>query len=123
MACELPTATASASTPVAAAYLAASPGGVLAPASCTPSLPPISPISASTHTPRSWHHRVTSAVAATFCSYGAADASYMTEPTPRAAAARTRSSPVTWSRCTATGTAAHSAKASAARAIGASAPW
>ena len=104
-------------------YAAASAGRVRVTAACTPCLPPISPSSASTQIPRSWHHAATAAVAATFRSYGAEDASYMTEPRPAATAARTRSSPVAWSRCTATGTAAAPAAASAARAIGSSAPW
>ena len=47
MACELPTATASASTPVAATNSAASPGSVRTPGACAPSLPPTSPSSAS----------------------------------------------------------------------------
>ena len=48
----------------------ASCGLVRAPGACTPSLPPTSPSSASTHTPRSWHQAATSAVAATFSSSG-----------------------------------------------------
>jgi hypothetical protein len=91
MACELPTATASASTPVAAAKRAASSGSVRASGECTPFLPPISPISASTQIPLSWHHRVTSAVARTFARYGSPDASYMTDPRPNRAAAWTSS--------------------------------
>src|SRR5690348_10510036 len=89
IACELPTATASASTPVAATYPAAAEGSVRAVGECTPSFPPISPSSASAQRPRSWHHRVTSAVAATFRSYGSDDASNITEPNPAAAASAT----------------------------------
>ncbi len=47
MACELPTATASASTPVAATNSAASTGSVRTPGACAPSFPPTSPSSAS----------------------------------------------------------------------------
>ncbi len=93
MACELPTATASASTPVAATKPAASSGSVRACGECTPFLPPISPTSASTQAPRSWHHRATSAVARTFSWYGSLDASYITDPRPHRTAARTRSVP------------------------------
>jgi len=93
IACELPTATASASTPVAAVKPAAWSGSVRARGECTPFLPPTSPSSASTHTPRSWHHRATSAVARTFSAYGRPDASYITDPTPNATAASTSSAP------------------------------
>src|SRR5512132_1868300 len=55
MAWEVPTATARASTLVAATKLAASSGSVRAPGACTPSLPPTSPSSASTQTARAWH--------------------------------------------------------------------
>ena len=65
MACELPTATARPSTPVAATKAAASSGSVRTPGACAPSLPPISPSSASTHTPASWARATTSRVAAT----------------------------------------------------------
>ncbi len=68
MACELPTATARASTPVLATKAAASPGSVRAPAAWTPSLPPISPSSASTQTPSAWQCATTPAVARTFAS-------------------------------------------------------
>jgi len=91
MACELPTATASASTPVSATKPRAWPGSVRARGECTPFLPPISPSSASTQTPRSWHHAATSAVARTFSRYGSPDASYMTDPRPNEDAARTSS--------------------------------
>jgi hypothetical protein len=91
MACELPTATASASTPVSATKPRAWPGSVRASGECTPFLPPISPSSASTQTPRSWHHVATSAVARTFSRYGSPDASYMTDPRPNEDAARTSS--------------------------------
>jgi len=93
MACELPTATASASTPVAATKPAAWSGSVRATGECTPSLPPTSPSSASTQIPRSWHHLATSAVTRTLSAYGSRDASYMTDPKPNADAARTRSAP------------------------------
>ena len=122
MACELPTATASASTPVDATKPAAWSGSVRATGECTPSLPPTSPSSASTQTPRSWHHAATSAVARTLSAYGSWDASYMTDPRPNADAARTSSARDAWSRCTATGTAAERATARQARAIGSSAP-
>ena len=92
IACELPTATASASTPVAAVNLAASAGSVRAPGACTPSLPPISPSSASTHTSRSWHQAATRAVAATLPAYGSTDASNIAEPKPSPTASVTRSS-------------------------------
>jgi hypothetical protein len=65
IACDEPTATASASTPVASAKASASSGRVRAPGAWTPSLPPTSPISASTKTPWSWQNFVTSLVAAT----------------------------------------------------------
>ena len=51
IACELPTATARASTPVSRAKASASRGLVRAPGAWTPSLPPISPSSASTLAP------------------------------------------------------------------------
>jgi hypothetical protein len=68
MAWEVPTATAKASTPVAATKLAASPGSVRAPGACAPSLPPTSSSSASTQTPRAWQWATTAAVAARFAS-------------------------------------------------------
>ena len=59
----------------------------------------------------------------TFAAYGSVDASNMTDPKPSSAASRTRSALVAWSRCTATGTAAERAIASAAAPTGPSAPW
>ena len=50
IACEEPTATASASTPVSATNARASAGSVRTPGACAPSLPPISPSSPSTKT-------------------------------------------------------------------------
>src|SRR5262249_24233254 len=52
-----------------------------------------------------------------------ADASYMTDPKPRPAAARTSSVLVAWSRCSATGTLAEPAIAAQAPPSGSSAPW
>ncbi len=68
MACELPTATASASAHVDAANARASSGSVRTPGACAPSLPPASPSSASTYTSARWQCSVTSRVAATFAS-------------------------------------------------------
>ena len=66
IACEEPTATASASTPVAATKAAASPGSVRTPGAWAPSLPPTSPSSLSTHSPRARSRRTAAEVAATF---------------------------------------------------------
>ena len=71
MACELPTATARASTPVAVTNSRASSGSVRAPGACAdsgawPSLPPTLPSSASSHSPRPWAQSAASRVAWTF---------------------------------------------------------
>src|SRR5262249_9410274 len=80
--------------------------------------PPPSP-----HTPAPRPPRAPSAAPRPFCSYAAADASYMPAPRPAPPASRTGPAPVAWSGCPAPGTAAAAATASAARAIGCSAPW
>ena len=115
---DVPTATARESTPVAATNAAASAGSVRTPGACTPSLPPTSPSSASTTTPRPWQCSTTARVAATFSSYGRREPSYMTLRTPAATASCTRSTSSAWSRWTATGTAARRARLNVASPIG-----
>ena len=88
-----------------------------------PSLPPTSPSSASTQSPCRCERGRGSAVAATFSSYGQRGRVEHDRAEPvvrRPAAARSASS--TWSRCSATSTAAPSATARAAAVTGASRP-
>ena len=123
MAWEEPTATASAPTPVSATKRAASSGSVRTPGAWAPSLPPISPSSASTSTPAASARSTTSRVVATFSAKSRLAPSYMTEPKPRSIARTASSGSSAWSRCTATRADDASATASVARAIGSSPPW
>src|ERR671935_180626 len=126
MACELPTATARASTPVRATYSLASPGSVRTPAACAlagaPGLPPTWPSSASSHSPAPWAQTTAARVAATLSSYGRVPASNIAEEKPASAACRSRSMSSTWSRCRATSTAAASASTTAAEVTGRARP-
>ena len=123
MACDEPTATASASTPVSATNRAASSGSVRTPGACAPSLPPISPSSASTSTPARAARSTTRRVVATFSAKSSFAPSYITEPKPRSIASSASSGSSAWSRCTATAALDASATASVARAIGSKPPW
>src|SRR5690606_29217286 len=123
IACELPTATASRSTPVASANRAASSGSVRTPGACAPSLPPISPISASTTAPAAWPSATTRRVSATFSSHGRVAASIITEEKPSRSASVARAGSCAWSRCSDSGALLASATAAAAEAIGARPPW
>ena len=103
MACEEPTATASASTPVSATNRAASSGSVRTPGACAPSLPPISPSSASTSTPAASRAAATTRrVVATLSAKSSFAPSYITEPKPASMARSASSGSSAWSRCTAT---------------------
>ena len=82
-----PTATARASTPVSATKRAASSGSVRTPGAWAPSLPPISPSSASTSTPAASARSTTSRVVATLSAKSRCAPSYITEPKPRSIAA------------------------------------
>ena len=123
IACELPTATARASTPVSWAKAAASSGLVRTPGACTPSLPPISPSSASTLTPAAWQRSATVRVTARLSASSRREPSNITEVNPRPSASSTSGSLTAWSRCRTTGTLARSASTLVAAATGASEPW
>ena len=119
----LPTATASALTPVSATNRAASSGSVRTPGAWTPSLPPTSPSSASTLTPAARQSSTTRRVTARFSSSGSVEPSNITDVSPSRTASSTSETSSAWSRWTTTGCAHASAMASVAAAIGASAPW
>ena len=94
MAWELPTATASASTPVAATNSAACSGSVRTPGGVHPVLAADLPQLGLDVDAMIMTVRDQVPVAATFSSYGSADASNITEVAPNSTAARTRSASV-----------------------------